>query len=349
MKGVKVIIYICIFLGTFCNVFADKQLQVGTIERPPFSYKEDGEWTGFSIDLWKEIAQKGDISYSFVEYTDFSEMIASTQLKEVDLSVANISITLEREKVMDFSQPIFDSWLNILARVDKVWDVTSFISPVFVTWFLKGLLYFAIFLWILTHFFRVINVVRWNIWLLSYFTEIFPIFFEVLSQLREWYGYKIMFALIISFSIFLVSFYSQKIAIVFADYDQTIKETTASEYNNINIADIAWEKIWVTEWSTSMQYLTQRNLSVIPYRNFDSMITDLEAWNIDLVVHDDPLLKYLVRQSPEKKLVVVWKTFQSEKFGIAFSEWFLLRESIDRTILKMMEQWEYQKIYNNYF
>ena len=35
-------------------------------------------------------------------------------LLSVDLAIANISITSEREKIMDFSQPIYDSGLQIL-------------------------------------------------------------------------------------------------------------------------------------------------------------------------------------------------------------------------------------------
>jgi polar amino acid transport system substrate-binding protein len=42
-------------------------------------------------------------------------MMTATKEKQNDLSIANISITLERETFLDFSQPIFDSGLNVLA------------------------------------------------------------------------------------------------------------------------------------------------------------------------------------------------------------------------------------------
>lgn len=36
------------------------------------------------------------------------------QKKEVDLSIANISITSKREKIMDYSHPVYDVGLQIL-------------------------------------------------------------------------------------------------------------------------------------------------------------------------------------------------------------------------------------------
>ena len=41
-------------------------------------------------------------------------MIDDTEESNVDVSVANISITLEREERMDFSYPIYDSGLTMM-------------------------------------------------------------------------------------------------------------------------------------------------------------------------------------------------------------------------------------------
>jgi polar amino acid transport system substrate-binding protein len=41
-------------------------------------------------------------------------MISSVENKKSDLAIANITITSDREKKMDFSQPIFDSGLQLI-------------------------------------------------------------------------------------------------------------------------------------------------------------------------------------------------------------------------------------------
>lgn len=85
------------------------QLLVSTIDRAPFSFEEQGERTGFSIDLRDEIAERLDLSYTFQKETIFADMLTHVASGEVDLAIANISITSEREQRMDFSFPIYDS------------------------------------------------------------------------------------------------------------------------------------------------------------------------------------------------------------------------------------------------
>jgi polar amino acid transport system substrate-binding protein len=36
----------------------------------------------------------------------------------LDAAIANVSITAERERLMDFSQPIFDSGVQVMMRAD---------------------------------------------------------------------------------------------------------------------------------------------------------------------------------------------------------------------------------------
>src|SRR5208337_4359381 len=50
----------------------NKKLAVGTKEAPPFSMKDlDGQWTGISIDLWRQIAAELNLSYEFRELDQY--------------------------------------------------------------------------------------------------------------------------------------------------------------------------------------------------------------------------------------------------------------------------------------
>lgn len=90
------------------------KMRIATIERAPFVYYEGDKLSGFSIDLWREIKKRSGISYSFVVKNAFSDMLDDVKNKKVDMAIANISITAEREKYMDFSHPMYDSGLHIL-------------------------------------------------------------------------------------------------------------------------------------------------------------------------------------------------------------------------------------------
>ena len=342
----KIIISLALLFVSYSFVQAEN-LEVGTIERTPFSYQDWWEWTGFSIDLWKAIAQENNLEYSFIPQNSFSEILSSTENNDVDLSVANISITLEREKKMDFSQPIFDSWLNILAvrSSSELWFSENFFTnnPK------KILIYILIWLVWFTHFFWILNVAFWNIRLRDYFPDIFMVSYEMITQYIGRYGHRILFISIIGISVFTVSYYSQKVTIVFANYEDEIIESNLSEYKDLSSLK-AWNiKVGVTKSSTSEKYLKQKRIKTKSFDSFENMKGMLLKWEIEVIVHDDPLLRYLSQNDEKERFSVVSNTFNPEKFGIAFPEKSELRETIDRTILKLRENWEYERIYDKYF
>ncbi|MDR7434905.1 MAG: transporter substrate-binding domain-containing protein [Armatimonadota bacterium] len=84
---------------------------------PPFGYiDERGERAGFDLDLAKELARLlfGDPSkVRFVTVTS-ANRIPFLQTKQIDIIVATMTVTFDRAKVVDFSQPYFCSGHLIL-------------------------------------------------------------------------------------------------------------------------------------------------------------------------------------------------------------------------------------------
>jgi len=74
----------------------------------------DGVDTGFSVDLMTAIGAELGRSVTFDRYDSFGDMLGAVQSGTADAAIANISITSERELIMDFSQPIFDSGLQVM-------------------------------------------------------------------------------------------------------------------------------------------------------------------------------------------------------------------------------------------
>eukprot|EP01036_Dinobryon_divergens_P012902 gene12902-17403_t len=70
------------------------------------------------MDLWGAITTLLGKSFVVIEKGPLQELIDSVESKEADIAIAAISITSEREEKFDFSQPMFDSGLQILVRTD---------------------------------------------------------------------------------------------------------------------------------------------------------------------------------------------------------------------------------------
>lgn len=82
----------------------------------PFEYLENGQPTGFDIDLVRPIAEKLDVQLDVIDVT-FDDITSGTVLNEgqCDLAVSAITISGERARVLDFSSPYFASKQALVA------------------------------------------------------------------------------------------------------------------------------------------------------------------------------------------------------------------------------------------
>ena len=114
LSGSILALTLCVGLSGW-SLAQSAPLKVGTVHREPFVFLQKNKITdGFSIELWKEIADRNGYVFNWQLEEKFPELLEKVERAQVDLAIANISITSGREKVMDFSQPIYDSGLQIL-------------------------------------------------------------------------------------------------------------------------------------------------------------------------------------------------------------------------------------------
>ncbi|RWR13960.1 glutamine ABC transporter substrate-binding protein [Siminovitchia fortis] len=84
----------------------------------PFEFKEKGEYVGFDIDLINAIADEVGFEIK-LETTNFDGIIPGLQTGSFDIAIAGITITDERKKTVDFSDPYYDAGLRIGVAVDN--------------------------------------------------------------------------------------------------------------------------------------------------------------------------------------------------------------------------------------
>lgn len=100
---------------------ADEKLTVATDPSfVPFESLdiETKEYVGYDIDMIREIAKRAGFDYE-LRTMDFNGIIPALQTGNVDIAIAGITITEEREKKIDFSDPYYDSGLKLMVRADN--------------------------------------------------------------------------------------------------------------------------------------------------------------------------------------------------------------------------------------
>lgn len=91
----------------------------------PFEFRdENGNYTGFDIELWQELAKRAELQYKF-QPMDFNGIIPALQTKNIDAAIAGITITPEREAVVDFTKPYYNTGLMIAVRTEDAEKVKS--------------------------------------------------------------------------------------------------------------------------------------------------------------------------------------------------------------------------------
>jgi len=91
------------------------RIRVGIMPLEPFVFiDEDGQPSGFSIDLWKAIDADIGMQYEWVLAGTVNELITNLQSGKIDAAIAGISMTPERESLIDLSCPYFESGLQIM-------------------------------------------------------------------------------------------------------------------------------------------------------------------------------------------------------------------------------------------
>lgn len=88
--------------------------------------QETGEMIGFDMEIIREVADRAGFEID-LNTMDFNGIIPALQTGNVDIAIAGITITDEREEIVDFSDPYYDSGLRILVRegsdVDELSDL----------------------------------------------------------------------------------------------------------------------------------------------------------------------------------------------------------------------------------
>jgi polar amino acid transport system substrate-binding protein len=103
----------------------DGILQVGScLDYPPFESVEGGDETGFDVDLTEEIASRLNLEVEWVR-ADFDTIFTAVAGNQFDMVAAASTITEEREQVVDFSDPYYNSRQSLVVNTTETPDIQS--------------------------------------------------------------------------------------------------------------------------------------------------------------------------------------------------------------------------------
>ena len=119
----KSLLFLIVVMLVFSFGFA-KVYRVGTSAGfPPFEYVEKGEYVGFDMDLMREMAKEMGFEIEIIDMS-FDSLIAGLVSGNLDIIAAGMTITDQRAKVVDFSDPYWTADQSISVKEDSDLSIT---------------------------------------------------------------------------------------------------------------------------------------------------------------------------------------------------------------------------------
>ncbi len=352
-KAVLILFTIWWSLVLFYPAWAPAQepskINIAIKEFPPFVFKE---LKGFCIDLARIICEKNNLTPKFVRYENVPELLDAVANKEVHLAFSGITITAEREKRLDFSQPFFDAGLSIAIRADrgKKWTVLS-------TALLKLVGYSVLIL------FFALTIVAHIIWFIeknddepkgfstSYGRGILGAYWwAVVTMTTVGYGDKCPRKVA---GRFIAAIWMIIGIMWFAGFTATLSSALTIDHieqgSISGLSDLNNKHVAVIRGTTSEYFLHYHNVKLLLAENIDDLANLLKNETADAIVYDAPALLFLSKNDPS--IQVVGDMFDKQRYGVVFPQNANhdLKEIFNIALIDMQKTGEYQKIYKKWF
>ena len=325
-------------------------LRVGVKASPPFTIRgANGHWSGITFDLWNEVATELGYDYELIEM-DLASLLRAVGRGEVDVAMGALTLTSEREELMDFTHPYYTAGLSIATRAKNQQVLSQtlkrFLSPAFwrsVIALVALLLVVGIIVWVSE---RRKNPDQFGgNWVTGIGSGLW---WSAVTMTTVGYGDKApqslvgkavgivwMFAAIIMISGFTAAIAS---ALTVGSLDLLV---TGPD-------DLYRVKVGTLGGSTSAGALTSRRVEFATYPSLVEGLRALEEQSIDAFVYDTPLLKYQLRIKDFPNIRVLPGSIEPQKYGLALQSGSPYREAVNRAILRTTEKDDWPGLLQKY-
>ena len=319
-------------------------LIVGTKSAPPFAMRnKQGEWEGISIELWKRIAKHLNLKYKFKEQ-NLTAMLDGVANGDLDLAVAAITITPKREERFDFSHSYYTTGLSIAVAKENQSELVTLAKAFFSLEMLKIIGYLSMLLFVVGTITWLVerNKNRENFHKDPIRGIASGIWWAAVTMTTVGYGDMTpktlpgrLIALFWMFaSLLLVSSIIAGVASIITM--SKIKHHIASQQ------DLTKVRVASVKGSVSDLYLKSRRVYPIYFNSVPEALNALEQKRVDAVVYDATLLKYLINKDYPNTLTTLNTLFKPQAYAIALETNSTLREPINQTLLRIINNpiWE---------
>ena len=331
--------------------FAAEPLVVATNRVPPFVITDGAtdQPVGLTVSLVEALGKQLGRPVTW-KPMDFGQMMEAVKAGKVDMAAGAISVTPEREKLMDFSHPFISTGLGIAVRGSHKTSLWSMIGGMISRSFLEMIGSLALLI-------AVVGVVIWLVERRGNPKQFggtaahgigSGFWWSAVTMSTVGYGDKTphslagrtlgivwMFA-----SIIIISSFTAAVSAVMTVNRLEGDVLGPRDLHNVSVATVAN--------TSAARWLEAHQIRYATFPNLTATIDALAAGEADAIVYDAPLLTYLSAQRPNQDIKVLDAIFSRQNYAIALPLGSPLRKEINEALLVTLDSSAWQEEMNHW-
>jgi polar amino acid transport system substrate-binding protein len=329
-------------------------LRVTTFAVPPFAMEQEGRWTGFSIELWDEIAGRLKTKSTYQAAPSFIAAFETLRAGKADILVSGFFMTADRDREIDFSHAIFHAGQQVMVRddgaaspPDPLMDLLQLLfSQTTLVWIGVAALMLLVpahIVWLLErrdkdgmiptpkYFPGIFLAIHWSAATLMSQADRMP-----RHPLSRLVSYAWMFT-----SVVFIALYTAQL---------TSNLTVQQIRGAINgPEDLPGKRVGTYKDSISAEYLRAHNARLQEFTSLDDLTKALLNKKVDAVLLGAPPLRYYAAHEGKGLVKFVGPEFNKGEGAFAFPEGSPLRRPVNAALLAAREDGTYRRLYDKWF
>jgi len=333
-----------------------QKLLVGVMVGPPWSMKDDdGEWTGITVDLWREIAPILNVDYEFKQF-DLEGSQKAVQSGSVDLGATGLAITSDREARFDFTDPYFVFNQTVAINSDQKPSIIQVLQGTIFSWSFLSLLFVLVGITLLGGFIlwlferkgdsehyaskdakSLAKALFWSTMVLA--GRDFPKSIGWSASAPKTFPGRLFAIAWMLVGIMIISLFTASAASLFTSKQLQMMVNSPDDLHHVRVGTVVG--------AAAEEILKHRNIQYATYGTPLDLVKALAEHHIDAAVYGGPTLSYYAKLF-KNKIIVLSFSLRQDFSAIPVPNGSPLRKPINRAILQVLESKRWHRTVSNY-